>query len=76
LSADIFNVANMVKKSWGVNKSLGTQALYGAGIPPTANTPAVPAFDAEARRFVLQGEYGRDCKSVGRPVPGANRAAV
>jgi hypothetical protein len=54
LSADIFNVANMVKKSWGVNKSLGTQALYGAGIPATANTPAVPAFDAEARRFVYR----------------------
>jgi len=51
LSGDIFNVANMFNKSWGVNKSLGNQALYGAGIPATATTPAVPAFDAAAQRF-------------------------
>ncbi|HEX2535347.1 MAG TPA: carboxypeptidase regulatory-like domain-containing protein [Chitinophagaceae bacterium] len=51
LSGDIFNVANMFKKSWGVNKSLGNQALYAAGIPATATTPATPAFDAAARQF-------------------------
>ncbi len=51
LSADIFNVANMLKKTWGVNKSLGNQALYAAGIPATATTPALPAFDAESVRF-------------------------
>jgi Carboxypeptidase regulatory-like domain len=51
LSGDIFNVANMFKKTWGVNKSLGTQALYGAGIPATATTPAIPAFDAQAQQF-------------------------
>lgn len=28
LSGDLFNVANLLKKTWGVNESLGTQALY------------------------------------------------
>ncbi|SFT05025.1 TonB-dependent receptor [Sphingobacterium wenxiniae] len=28
LSAEIFNFANMLNKEWGVNKSLGSQALY------------------------------------------------
>lgn len=51
LSGDIFNVANMFKKSWGVNKSLGNQALYAAGIPATATTPAQPAFSVETQRF-------------------------
>jgi hypothetical protein len=51
LSGDIFNVANMFKKTWGVNKSLGTQALYGAGIPATATQPATPAFDPAIPQF-------------------------
>ncbi|MEJ7587796.1 MAG: hypothetical protein WKI04_09585 [Ferruginibacter sp.] len=51
LSGDLFNVANLFKKTWGVNKALGTQALYATGIPATANTPALPAFDAAAKMF-------------------------
>lgn len=51
LSADIFNVANMLKKTWGVNRSLGNQALYAIGIPATSTTPAIPAFDAASTRF-------------------------
>ena len=51
LSGDIFNVANMIKKSWGVNKSLGTQALYAIGIPATSTDPALPAFDAANKKF-------------------------
>jgi hypothetical protein len=51
LSADVFNVANMFKKTWGVNKSLGNQNLYAIGIPASGATPAVPAFDAAAARF-------------------------
>ena len=51
LSADVFNVANMFKKTWGVNKSLGNQNLYAIGIPATSTTPAVPAFDATSTRF-------------------------
>lgn len=27
-SADIFNVANLLKKTWGVNRNMGNQALY------------------------------------------------
>lgn len=27
-SADIFNVANLLKKTWGVNKNMGNQSLY------------------------------------------------
>lgn len=51
LSADIFNVANMFKRTWGVNKSLGNQNLYAIGIPATSTTPAIPAFDAASTRF-------------------------
>ncbi|MRG44476.1 TonB-dependent receptor [Chitinophaga sp. SYP-B3965] len=51
ISCDIFNVANMFKKTWGVNKSLGTQALYAAGIPANGATPAVPAFDPTTPRY-------------------------
>lgn len=51
LSGDIFNVANMFNKTWGVNKSLGTQALYAIGVPSTTTNPALPAFDAANKRF-------------------------
>ncbi len=51
LSGDIFNVANMFNKTRGVNKSLGTQALYAIGVPATTANPALPAFDAANKRF-------------------------
>jgi hypothetical protein len=51
LSADVFNVANIFNKNWGVNKSLGNQSLYATGIPASGTTPAVPAFDAANTRF-------------------------
>lgn len=51
LSGDIFNLANMFKKTWGVNKSLGNQALYAIGVPATTTDPALPAFDAANKRF-------------------------
>ena len=51
MSADIFNVMNMFNKNRGVNRSLGNQSLYAIGIPATSTTPALPAFDAENRRF-------------------------
>jgi hypothetical protein len=35
----------------GANKSLVTQDLYGAGIPATATTPAISAFDQEKQQF-------------------------
>lgn len=53
-SADIFNFANFLKKSWGVNKSLGSQALYALGIPATSSTPAVAPFDRANQRFVYR----------------------
>jgi len=54
VSADIFNFANFLRKDWGVNRSLGTQALYGLGIPATANSPAVAPFDRVNQRFVYR----------------------
>ncbi|GAB3317191.1 carboxypeptidase regulatory-like domain-containing protein [Larkinella ripae] len=51
ISADVFNFANLLKKTWGVNESLGSQALYALGIPATSTTPAVPGFDRAAQRF-------------------------
>jgi len=54
LSADVFNFANMLRKDWGVNWSLGTQALYGLGIPASGTTPAVAPFDRANRQFVYR----------------------
>lgn len=51
LSGDLFNAANLFKKSWGVNKSLGNQSLYAVGVPATTTDPALPAFDATNKRF-------------------------
>ncbi|MGF7214204.1 hypothetical protein GGR92_000344 [Spirosoma lacussanchae] len=51
-SADIFNFANMLKRDWGVNKSLGSQALYAPnGRAATATSPAVPNFDVANARY-------------------------
>lgn len=54
LSIDIFNVANFLNKSWGTNKSLGTQALYALGIPASNGNPAVPGFDKANQRYVYR----------------------
>ncbi|WP_240163500.1 TonB-dependent receptor [Spirosoma taeanense] len=54
VSADIFNFANFLNKSWGVNQSLGTQALYALGIPATSTSPAVAGFDRTNQRFVYR----------------------
>ncbi|MEO6546360.1 MAG: carboxypeptidase regulatory-like domain-containing protein [Ferruginibacter sp.] len=51
LSGDLFNAGNLFKKTWGVNKSLGTQALYATGVPATTTSPALPAFDAANKMF-------------------------
>ncbi|MBC8156455.1 MAG: carboxypeptidase regulatory-like domain-containing protein [Bacteroidetes bacterium] len=51
VSVDIFNFANMLNKTWGVNESLGSQALYALGIPRTATTAAIPNFDPTNQRF-------------------------
>ena len=54
LSADIFNVANLLKKSWGVNESLGNQALYALGIPAAGGAAAVAGFDKANQKFVYR----------------------
>ena len=51
LSGDIFNVVNMFDKYKGVSENLGSQALYGLGVPATNMSPALPNFDAANRRF-------------------------
>jgi hypothetical protein len=53
-SVDVFNVANVFNRSSGTNKSLGSQALYGLGIPASGPTPAVPNFDIANQRFVYR----------------------
>ncbi|CCH51285.1 hypothetical protein BN8_00202 [Fibrisoma limi BUZ 3] len=51
VSADVFNFANLLNRNWGVNRSLGTQALYGLGVPASGSTPALPAFDQAKQQF-------------------------
>lgn len=58
VSCDIFNFANLLKKKWGVNESLGNQALYAlngkAEVKATSTTPAIPAvpnYDSATRSF-------------------------
>ncbi|WP_128546562.1 TonB-dependent receptor [Larkinella soli] len=54
ISADVFNFANLLRKTWGANQSLGSQGLYALGIPANGSTPAVPGFDRTAQRFVYR----------------------
>ena len=54
LSADVFNFSNLLNRNRGVNRSLGTQALYGLGIPASGTTPAVAPFDRANQRFVYR----------------------
>jgi len=58
VSGDIFNLANLHKKTWGVNESLSTQALYAlngraevAATPTTPLIPAIPNYDSATRSF-------------------------
>ena len=51
LSGDLFNVANVLNKKWGVNKSLGNQALYAVGVPAADGNPALPGFDKDRQQF-------------------------
>lgn len=51
LSGDVFNVANLLNKKWGTNKSLGNQALYALGVPAANGNAALPNFDATNQRF-------------------------
>ena len=44
-------MGNLFNKTWGVNKSLGSQALYAVGVPASGNNPALPAFDATKQQF-------------------------
>jgi hypothetical protein len=58
ISGDIFNLANLIKRKWGVNESLGTQALYAlngsaavAATPTAPAIPAIPNYDSATRAF-------------------------
>jgi hypothetical protein len=51
VSGDVFNVGNLIKKKWGVNETLGSQALYATGIPASGSTPAVTNFDTTNKVF-------------------------
>jgi len=54
LSADVFNFSNLLNKNRGVNGSLGSQALYGLGIPASGTTPAVSPFDRANQRYAYR----------------------
>ncbi|MGL5274240.1 TonB-dependent receptor [Myroides sp.] len=51
LSADIFNVANLLNKDWGVNKSMRNQSLYALGVPKKGDVAALPGFDKDKQEF-------------------------
>ncbi|HBI86313.1 MAG TPA: TonB-dependent receptor, partial [Sphingobacterium sp.] len=50
VSGDLFNVANLFKKTWGVNESLGNQNLYALGGKDAAGEKLVP-FDVTKQQF-------------------------
>ncbi len=50
ISGDLFNVANLFKKTWGVNESLGNQNLYALGGKDAAGEKLVP-FDVTQQQF-------------------------
>ncbi|MNK26335.1 hypothetical protein D3C87_446690 [compost metagenome] len=58
VSGDIFNLGNLIKKKWGVNETMGNQALYAlngsARVPATATSPEIPAvpnYDSATKSF-------------------------
>ncbi|WP_018620681.1 TonB-dependent receptor [Spirosoma luteum] len=51
LSADVFNLVNLIDRNRGVNKSLGAQALYALGIPASNGNAAVPGFSQATQRY-------------------------
>lgn len=51
VSADVFNFANLLSKKWGVTETLGTQALYGLGVPNANPALNVPNYDTTNRQF-------------------------
>ena len=67
LSGDLFNAANLFNKTWGVNKSLGNQALYASGVPATGTSPALPAFDANNKQFNYRVNTAGIANSLGDP---------
>ncbi|WP_293886941.1 MULTISPECIES: TonB-dependent receptor [unclassified Sphingobacterium] len=50
ISGDLFNVANLFKKTWGVNESLGNQNLYALGGKDAAGEKLIP-FDVTKQQF-------------------------
>ncbi|WP_312339919.1 TonB-dependent receptor [Sphingobacterium sp.] len=50
ISGDLFNVANLFKKTWGINESLGNQNLYALGGKDAAGEKLLP-FDVTKQQF-------------------------
>lgn len=69
-SADLFNVANLLNKKWGVNESLGNQALYAGGIPKTDTKPGTPAFNPTTNNFVYTVNSAGVVNPSGNPYQG------
>ena len=66
LSGDLFNVANILKRTWGISQNMGSQALYTLGIPKTATTPEVSGFNPQTRQYVYR------VTNAGAPALGGN----
>lgn len=66
LSVDVFNFGNLLSKKWGASSQLGTQALYTLGVPATATTAALPAFDRANK------QYNYRVNTAGLANPGGN----
>ncbi len=50
ISGDLFNVANLFKKTWGVNEAIGNQKLYALG-GKGEDGKALPQFDSVKQQY-------------------------
>lgn len=62
VSADVFNIANLLNRNNGTNRSLNSQALYAL-----VNTAAVPAFSQATRQYTYQVNTAGEVTPSGDP---------
>ncbi|MBC7566081.1 MAG: TonB-dependent receptor [Pedobacter sp.] len=73
VSGDIFNFANLLNKKWGVNESLGNQALYALnGTAAVAATPTAPAIPAVPNYNATTQAFNYRVNNAGIVVPSGN----
>ncbi|WP_442591738.1 carboxypeptidase regulatory-like domain-containing protein [Pedobacter sp. AW31-3R] len=69
-SGELFNVANLLNKKWGVNESMGNQSLYSLGTPKTDTAPAQPGFNTTTNQFVYRVNNSGIASPSGNPWQG------